>query len=197
MVISIFQPAFRPLSSPANKQVLGPFLNKMESIEWLCRNHRPKRIYRWGSNSYMAYEAAGDVKLQSKWRPRRFPSDFDSHTSCEIAILKSKPLNKSVTDVNMSSHYDEVDQTILVFDGDMICWERLKYRYTESIDCISTFRIRKIEHIMVTWSNQSKCSSIYLQSKFCTPKKIGCFTEELIGSFLNSFVAILALFSCL
>ena len=144
LTISVYDPVFRQISYPSELEVLAPYVNKSRdsTVQWLCWDGGLKQIRRWDGRS-----------LQN---------------GSTLATLNSKPFNTSVTSVNYVCFYDRDAQTIVTFDGDMQIWEKQNHEYAESIDCTSTFYTIRRELALVTYSSESKSSSVYLRRP---PKK--------------------------
>ena len=152
--ISECDPFFRQISYPSELEVLEPYVHKSgdSTVEWLCWDEALKQIRRWNMSLFQI----GSV----------------------LATLRSKPLNTSITSVNFVCFYDRDAQTIVTLDGDMQIWGKLNHEYAESIDSIYTFFLRK-ELALLTYSSESKSSSVYLRTRLKSPKKSWLYCKRI------------------
>ena len=139
--IALSDTELRYLDFPSGKfDILGPYILYLRNnqVEWLCWDPNCKRICQMNGKS---------LQVISK--------DYN---------CTKKPQNKSVTDSNLICYYDQDRQTIISKGLDADAFYRFKHAHSEVIDCISSINVFPSRQIMITWSIQSKASSVYVRN---------------------------------
>ena len=152
---------------PKGVDVLGPY-NKYSSVDWLYWNSRKHEIEKCSDKE-------GIFGVQ----------------------FKSRPVNEFVTDCNIPCFFDRTGKCILA--GDPLCldwYASCEHSYDERIDCISSFMDEKRDNvIIVTWSVESKASSVYFCSddfskrqELISNARINWYSKEFSLPFLTNYL---------
>ena len=126
-------PFWRKVMYPKGVDVLGP-CNTYSSVDWFY------------------------------WNPRKHEIEAFSEKEVIFRVqFKSRPVNEFVTVGSFPCFFDRIGKCILAFYKSRLnCYASCEHSYDERIDCISSFMDGKSNKlIIVTWSIESKASSVY------------------------------------